>query len=98
MERGHEWVLRRVPGAWSVLDRGESFQSKAKGSSVGVEMEVPLVGLEKTRGESGAQQIPLLRKSKVSRGSRDRGSGCREQSLSAGILGGGGCEAGFCSR
>lgn len=46
----------RVLRAWSVLDGGENFRSKAKGSSVGVEMEVPFVGLEKIGGVSGPQK------------------------------------------
>lgn len=63
-----------------------------------MEMEVPLVGLEKIGGVSGPQEIPILRKSRVGRGSQDSGSRCREQNLSAGILWGGGCEAGSCSQ
>lgn len=88
----------RVLRVWSVLDRGENFGSKAKGNSVGVETEVPLVGLEKIGGVSGPRRFPFVGNPGWAGGSHDRGSGCREQSLWAGILWGGGCEAGFCSH
>lgn len=69
---------------WSILSGGEKFRSKAGWGSIGVDREVPDVGLE-----IGRFQVPrrfhFFGKSKVGRGSRGRGSRCREQSPWAGI-------------
>lgn len=75
------WVER----AWSVLSGGEQFRSKAGWGSIGVDREVPDVGLEIGR-VPGTQEIPFLGKSKVGRGSRGRSNRCRELSPWAGIM------------
>ena len=63
----------RVLRSWSILDRRENFRPKAGWGSVGVEMEVPFVGLEKTGGVSDLQNIPILRQSRVGRGVSGQG-------------------------
>ena len=52
-----------------------------------MERKVPAVGLEETEGVPGPQEVPFLGKFRLGRGSRGRGSRCREPTTWAGILG-----------